>query len=335
MGGAMFSRRRSVVCLGIGAWLARAAASHAQAAAPMRRIGFLGLLPFTDPPSAERNAFMEGLAALGHVRGRNVEMVLASAENVVDFLDDVARDLVKKRVDIIVGSGGIVLQAAQRATREIPIVMLAVGDPVGMQLVESLARPGANITGSSFISSDLAAKRVQLLRDVAPRARRLAVTFDARNGNARLESAAAQAAAHKLGLVPLMLPFEDDAGLVVALKRVTADRVDLLYPVFEGNIVGRKRFEIADFARARKLPSISGWRGMAEAGALLAYAPDIVMMFRRGAYFVHRIFNGTRPAELPVEQATRFEMVVNLATARAIGVTIPHSIMVSADRVIE
>ena len=331
----MISRRRAVTFLGAGALLARAAGSHAQAAARMRRIGFLALNSFTAPPSPERRAFMEGLAELGLVPGKSVDLILASAEDAVEFLDEIARDLVNKRVDLIVGSGGIVLQAAQRATREIPIVMLAVGDPVGMQLVESLARPGGNITGSSFISSDLAGKRVQLLREVAPRARRLAVAFDARNGNARLESTAVEAAARKLGLVPLMLPFENAAGLDTALKRVAAERVELLYPVFEGNIVARRRFEIGDFARRRKLPSVSGWRGMAEAGVLLAYAPDIVAMFRRGAYFVHRIFNGARPADLPVEQPTRFELVVNLATARAIGVTVPYSIMVSADRLIE
>ncbi len=303
--------------------------------ARVRRIGFLTLLPFTDPPSVERRAFLEGLAAVGFVPGRNVEILYASAEGSVEFLEDITRDLVAKRPDVIVGSGGIVLQALQRATPTIPVVMLAVGDPVGMKLVKSLARPGGNITGSSFISSDLAAKRMQMLKEVSPRGRTVALLHDARNGNATLEKAAATVAARKLGLNALQLPFSDDAGLSAALRKAATGRAEMLYVTFEGNIVARSRHEIAAFALERKWPSIAGWSGVAEAGGLLSYAPDIPEMFRRGAHFVERILMGDKPADLPVEQATRLELVVNLSTARRIGLAIPQAILLRADRIIE
>ena len=301
----------------------------------VRRMGLLSLIPFSEPPSPERQAFLQGLIALGYVPGKNLDITYASAENAVEFLDDIARDLVARRPEVIAASGAIPLQALQRTTRDIPIVMLAIGDPVGMNLVKSFHRPGGNITGSSFVSSELGAKRVQLLQEVAPRARRMAVLLDARNANARLESVAVVAAAHKLGLTPFVLRYEDDGGLTAALHGAAAGRADLLYATFEGNIVARRRFEIAAFALQQKWPSIAGWSAIADAGCLMSYAPDIPDLFRRGAHFVKRILDGAKPADLPVEQASRFEMVVNLKTAKELGLKIPQAILVRADRVIE
>ena len=321
-------------------WICAAgAASHtglASGQAPrVRRMGLLSLIPFSEPPSPERQAFLQGLVALGLVPGKNLDITYASAENAVEFLDDIARDLVARRLDVIAAAGAIPLQALQRATRDIPIVMLAVGDPVGMKLVNTLARPGGNITGSSFISSELAAKRVQLLQEVVPGARRMAVLVDTRNANARLESVAVVAAAQKLGLTPLVQRYEDDGGLTAALIGAAAGRAELLYATFEGNIVARRRHEIAAFALQRKWPSIAGWSAIAEAGCLMSYAPDIPELFRRGAYFVQRILAGAKPADLPVEQASRFELVVNLKTAKELGLKFPQAILVRADRVIE
>ena len=301
----------------------------------VRRLGILSLIPFSDPPSPERQAFLQGLIALGYVPGKNLDIVYASAENAIEFLDDIARDLVARRPEVIAASGAISLEALQRATRDIPIVMLAVGDPVGMKVVKSLSRPGGNITGSSFISSELAAKRVQLLQEVMPGGRRLAVLVDARNAGARLESAAVVVAAHKLGLTPFALRYEDDRSLTAALHRAAAGHADLLYATFEGAIVARRRHEIAAFALQRKWPSIAGWSGIAEAGCLMSYAPDFPELFRRGAHFVQRILDGAKPADLPVEQASRFELVVNLKTAKELGLKFPQAILVRADRVIE
>jgi putative ABC transport system substrate-binding protein len=301
----------------------------------LRRIGYLSLLSLTDPPSPERQAFIEGLAEFGHVQGQNLEIVYGSAEGLTEFLDEVTRDLAKKDVELIASSGAITLQTLQRVAPRMPVVMLAIGDPVGLKLVASLARPGGNLTGASFNSSELAAKRVQLLLELSPGARRLAILVDARNGNAQLESVAAGAAATKLGLAPTVFRFEDDDSLTHALQRAAGQRMQALYATFEGNIVARRRTEIADFARTMKWPSVVGFGALAEAGFLLSYAPDFPALFRRGAYFVDRILAGAKPAQLPVEQPQRFELVVNLATARALGMTIPQSFLLRADRVVE
>ena len=301
----------------------------------LRRIGYLSLLSLTDPPSPERQAFIEGLAELGHVQGRNLEIVYASAEGLVDFLNEVIRDLVAKDIEIVAASGSVALQALQRVAPRLPVVMLAIGDPVGLKLINSLARPGGNMTGVSFNSSELAAKRVQLLHELAPGARRLAILLHARNSNARLESAAAEAAAGRLGLAPTVFRFTDDNGLTRALQRAAAQRTELLYSTFEGDIVARRRTEIAEFARTMKWLSVVGFGALADAGFLFSYAADFPALFRRAAYFVDRILAGAKPAQLPVEQPQRFELVVNLSTARAIGMTIPPSFLLRADRVIE
>jgi putative ABC transport system substrate-binding protein len=327
-------RRDWLRALGLAAGAATGLKAVAQPQRP-RRIGYLSLLSLIDPPSPERQAFIDGLAELGHVQGRNLEIVYASAEGLVDFLDGVTRDLAAKNVELIVASGSVPLQTLQRVAPRVPVVMLAIGDPVGLKLVDSLARPGGNMTGVSFNSSELAAKRVQLLHELAPSARRLAILLHGRNNNARLESMAAEAAAAKLDLAPHVIRFTDDNGLTRGLQRAAAQRAELLYATFEGDIVARRRTEIAEFARTMKWPSVVGFGALAEAGFLLSYAPDFPALFRRGAYFVDRVLAGVKPAQLPVEQPQRFELVVNLSTARALEMTVPPSFLLRADRVIE
>jgi putative ABC transport system substrate-binding protein len=263
-----------------------------------------------------------------------LELLYASAEGNFEFADDVARDLVARRPDVIVASGGIALHALRKATREVPVVILAVGDPVGIGLVKSLGRPGGNFTGSSFQSSELAAKRVQLLHEVAPRARRMAIIFDRRNQNARLETEAAIGAARAAGLQPVAYAIDDEGGFSDGIRKVADGRAETLYVVFEGNIVAKRRSEIADFTLARRMPSIGGWAGLADAGCLMSYGADIEAMFRRGAHYVARILRGARTAELPVEQASRFELVVNTGTAAAIGVTIPQGVLLRSTRIV-
>lgn len=327
-------RRRRLLMHGLGlpAWIA--AVQHSVHARRLPRVGFLALIPLGQSPSPERQAFLDGLAEEDLAPGRGVEIIYASAEGNIEFLDDIAREMVAAKPDVIVAAGPPALQSLQRATREIPIVILAVGDPVGMGLVQSLARPGGNFTGSSFSSSDLAAKRVQLLHDAAPAARRMAVVFDARNDNARLEIQAITTAARRLDIAVLKQPFDHDEGLGAALRRAAGDRADVLYATFEGNIVARRRHEVAHFALAQRWPSIGGWSGLADAGCLLAYSPDLLSLFRRGASYVARILRGAKPAELPVEQASRFEFVVNLETARRLDIKLPAPMLLSATRVI-
>jgi putative ABC transport system substrate-binding protein len=303
--------------------------------APARRIGYLLLVPLTDPPSRERQAFLDGLRELGHLPGATLEIVYRSAEGDPEFLGPACRELLARGVELLVASGPQAALAAKGTTGAVPIVMQAVGDPVGIGMVRSLARPEANVTGVSFISSDLAPKRVQLLRDIVPGARRLAVLFDVRNPNARAEASAALAAAARVGLATEGMAVTSDADLTAAVERWRRSRPDALYVVFEEGIVVDNRSMLAEFGLRQRVPMVSGWSSLTEAGALLSYAPDIAAIYRRSAFYVHRILAGARPADLPVEMASTMELVINARTARALGVEVPPSLAVRADRIID
>lgn len=300
-----------------------------------QRIGYLLATSLIEPPSPERQAFLDGLRALGRVPGKDIEIVYQSAQNAVEFVEDLCRDLVADKVDVIVVSGAISLMAAKKCTSTVPIVFMAVGDPVGIGAVKSLSRPEGNITGVSFISSELAGKRVQLVRDLIPAARRMALVWDSRNPNARAESAATVAAAAQLGLKADSYPVASDRDLHAALERIRAARPDALYVTFEGGIVASNRTLMAEFGRHQRLPIVSGWNFLTEAGGLVSYAPSIPAMFRRSASYVDRILKGAKPSELPIEQASTVELVINLKTAREIGVAIPQTLLLRADRVIQ
>lgn len=299
------------------------------------RIGYLLLVPLADPPSRERQAFLDGMRDLGHVPGKTVEIVYGSAEGEPDFIGDACQDLLRQKVELIVASGPIATLAAKKATRTVPIVMQAVGDPIGIGVVRFLGRPEANVTGVSFISSDLAGKRVQLIRDLVPAARRIAVLWDSNSANARAEAHAAFEAAARLGLKPEKVALPSDGDLLRALGRLQAKKPDALYITFEEGIVVNNRSVIAEFGVRQRVPMISGWSSLTEAGGLISYAPDLASIFRRSAYYVDRILKGTKPAELPVELARSVELVINLKTATALGLKIPQSVLLGADRVIE
>ena len=299
------------------------------------RVGYLLLVPLVDPPSRERQAFLDGMRELGHVPGKTVEIVYGSAEGEPDFIGDACQTLLRQKVELIIASGPTATLAAKKATSTVPIVMQAVGDPIGRGVVRFLGRPEANVTGVSFISSDLAGKRVQLIRDLVPAARRIAVLWDARSANARAEARAALEAALHLGLKPEELALPMDRDLLPALGRLQANKPDALYVTFEEGIVVNNRSVIAEFGVRHQVPIISGWSSLTEAGGLISYAPDIAAIFRRSAHHVNRILMGAKPAELPVELARSVELVINLKTARALGLKIPQSLLLGADRVIE
>lgn len=299
------------------------------------RIGYLLLVPLVDPPSRERQAFLDGMRELGHVPGKTVEIVYGSAGGEPDFIDDACQGLLRQKVELIVASGPIATLAAKKATRTVPIVMQAVGDPVDIGAVVALGRPEANVTGVSFISSDLAGKRVQLIVDLVPAARRIAVLWDANNANARAEARAAREAASRLGLETDEAALSSDGDLLRALGRLQSDKPDALYVTFEEGIVVNNRSVIAQFGVRHRVPVISGWSSLTEAGGLISYAPDIAAIFRRSAYYADRILKGAKPAELPVELARSVELVINLRTAAALGLRIPQGVLLGADRVIE
>lgn len=316
--------------------LAAAAVPFAAGAQPAKaRIGYLVATSLIDPPSAERRAFLDGMRELGYVQGRNLEVIYQAAQNAFEFVEDLCRDLVGQKVDAIVVSGAVGALAAKKCTQSVPVVFMAVGDPVGIGVVASLSAPGGNITGVSFISSELAGKRMQLLQEFVPAARRVAVLWDTRNPNARAESQATFAAAARLGAKVDRYPVASDAELLAALQRMQSNRPDALYVVFEGGIVASNRTLLAQFGISQRLPVVSGWSSLTDAGALCSYAPHIPSMFRRSASYVDRILKGTRPSALPVEQATIVELVVNLKTAKALGIDVPRSVLLRADRVVE
>ena len=324
--------RRCFLVLCAGAGLA-AGRGFAQGRPP--RMGYLLLSPLREPPSQERQAFLDGLRDYGYVPGRTIDLVYRSAEGSVEFLEAMSQELVAQKPDLIVTSGAEATVAVRNATIAIPVVFLALGDPVGVGVVKSLARPGGNVTGVSFISADLAAKRVQLLREVAPAARRVAVLWDEGNRNAAIEAQAAMAVARKLGMTAQPAPLRSEPGIEAALQRIDARKPEALYIAFGQGAVAEGRTAIAEFGLRKRIPVVSGWSFMTDAGGLLSYAPDIPSMFRRGAHYVNRILRGARPAELPVEQATVIEMVVNARTARSIGIALPPAILVRANRVID
>ena len=313
--------------------LALSGTVHAQG---VRRplLGYLVLQPIVEPPSPERKAFLDGLLALGWEAGRTVNIAYASAEGQADFLDEVARDLVRRKPTVIVAAGALAVLAATRATTTVPIVIMAVGDPVGIGAAQSLSRPGRNVTGVSFISSELAAKRVQLIAELLPAVRRVGVLWDTRNANAREEVKAATAAIRRLGLADVPLPVAADADVAPALARIRPARADVLYVAFEGGIVAATRTVIAEFGVRERVPIVSGWSSLTEAGALLSYAPDIPAIFRRSAGYVDRILKGTPPHALPVEQPNVVEMVINARTAGVLGIVVPQALLLRADRVI-
>ncbi len=328
----MTGRRQFLAAL--GALLA--APRHVRAQGKrLPRVGYLLLSPVTDPPSRERQAFLAGLRELGYLPGETVEIVYRSAENEPEFMDDIARDLVNDKVDVIVTSGTSATLGAMRATRSVPIVMLALGDPVGVGAVASLARPGGNVTGVSFLSSELSAKRVQLVKELVPQARSMAIVWDARNANAHEEADETVAASKALGFAPESIPLRSDKALARALERLSVARPDVLYAAFEGGMVAGNRTTIAEFGLRNRVPVVSGWSFLTEAGGLMSYAPDIPAMFRRAARYVHHVLQGERPDALPVELPTRVELVINASTAQRLGLTIPRSVLLRADRVID
>jgi putative ABC transport system substrate-binding protein len=299
------------------------------------RIGYLLVPPMSERPTRERQAFLDGMRAHGYVPGKNVEIIYGSAQNAAEFIDDVCQDLLAQKVDIIVVSGAIAVMAAKKCTRSVPVVMQALGDPLGIGAVQSLSRPEANLTGVSFLSSDLAGKRVELIRELVPRAKRVAVLWDTNNPNARAESAATIQAVNRFGMKAEPFALNSDKELPRFFEQLKASRPDALYVVFDGGLVGNNRTTIAQAALEQRVPLVSGWSFLTEAGGLVSYAPDIADMFRRSASYVHRILKGAKPGDLPIEMPRVVELVVNVKTAKALGIAIPHSFLVRADRVIE
>lgn len=322
-------RRRLIAALGAGALFAPLRSLAAEP--PL--IGYLLLQALQPTPTPERQAFLDGLRAQRLVEGRDYRMLYKSAELEADFLEDAARELVKAGALVIVATGGAAVAAAGKVTQSIPIVGISMTDPVP-RFAKSLARPGGNITGLANLQFDLAAKRVQLLKEIVPAMRSFAVIWNADSGARPAELREMQTAAAKLQLKLIPASVRDADELTRVFARLRRERPDGILTVIDPRI-GAYSTLIADFARTEKIPTMSGLAQFTSQGGLASYAPDLSAMFQRAAFFVKRILDGARAGDLPIEQPTRIEFIVNLKTAREIGLTIPPVTLLRADRVIE
>jgi putative ABC transport system substrate-binding protein len=276
----------------------------------------------------------DSLRELGFIEGKNLKFEGRYAENTLDRLPALAAELVSLKVDVIVGGGTLAPLAAMRATSTIPIVMAAAGDPVGSGLVASLAHPGGNVTGTSLMAPDLAGKRLELLTELMPGISRVAVLWNAANPYSALVFKETVGAARSLGIELQSLEVRAPADFDGALEAATGQHAAALITV-EGPLSNGHRGKIAEFAAGKRLPTIGGLRTFADAGGLMSYGSNPGEMFRRSADYVGKILKGAKPSDLPVEQPTRFELVINLKTAETLGLTVPRSILALADEVIE
>jgi putative ABC transport system substrate-binding protein len=312
--------------------LAAPLVGEAQPQAKVHRLGFLG---GASPAGYAHlvEALRQGLRDLGYVEGKNLAVEYRWAEGKYDRLPDLAAELVRLKVDLMVTHGAPGSLAAKQATTTIPIVMAIVGDAVATGLVTSIARPGGNITGSTFFFPELNAKRVELLKEAVPRAMRMAALANRDNPGARpsLDMMEQIAKSLKVELQSVGVGGPDD--FPDAFSAMVKSRIDGVVVIDDGMLIANAR-QVADLATKHRLPTI-GFREYADAGGLLAYAVNFPAIWRRAAVFVDKILKGAKPSELPIEQATRFEFVINLKTAKALGLTIPQSVLLRADEVIE
>jgi putative ABC transport system substrate-binding protein len=307
----------------------------AQQGAKMPRIGFLS--PRLDTTAPLRDAFIEGLRELGYIEGRNILIDYTDAEGSDDRLPGLAAELVARNVDIIVVPSTPAAKAAKRATATVPIVLAWVVDPVGSGLVASPARPGSNVTGLSFLATDLVGKRLELLKEAAPEIGRIAVLWHPGDYGEQTERdmlQRASGAARALGVQLQVFAAEGAADFQRAFSEMRAASVDAV-SVQSTNVFFRARQRLAELMTQNRLPSVYLSREFVDAGGLMSYAPNVADLFRRAATYVDKILKGTKPADLPVEQPTKFELVINLRTAKALGLTVPQSLLARADEVID
>jgi putative ABC transport system substrate-binding protein len=307
--------------------------AEAQQAGKIPRIGYLVLAPLVDPPSAERAAFVDGLRGLGYIAGRNLIIEYRSAAWSRELLPPLAAELVDLRVDLILAAGPQATQAAREATQKIPIVMIA-GSPMESGLVASLARPGGNVTGFSTNMPELGGKRLELLHEAVPRASRVSVIWNPGNPAATSEWKATQAAARTLGMKLESVEVRGAEEFRAVLSKMSQHRPPAVVMI-DDTLTTTYREIFAEFALKNRLPAIMASRAFAESGGLMSYGTTTSDLFRRAAGQVDRILKGANPADLPVEQPTKFESVINLKTAKALGLTIPQSILLRADQIIE
>jgi len=325
-------KRRAFISLLGGAAAAWPLAARAQQAGKLPTIGYLGATT-ASAMSQWVAAFVQRLRELGWVEGRNVAIEYRWAEGRSQRATELAAELVHRKVDIMVMNGTPQVLAAKQATSTIPVVFVGLGDPVGTGVVASLARPGGNLTGLSLQQTDTATKRLELLREVVPGLRRLAILAHVGSPNAVLDMGEVQAAAGALGLEVVALEIRQAAEIAPAVETIKG-RVDALY-VAAAPLLTTNRVRINTLALAARLPSMHTFWEWVEAGGLMSYGATFPDSFRRAADFVDKILRGAKPADIPVEQPTKFDLIINITTAKALGLEIPPKLLALADEVIE
>jgi len=306
--------------------------SHAQSPEPVRRLGYLGT---GSPDSGFHAQFVQGLRELGWAVGRNIEIEYRFAEGRYDRLPEFAAELVRLNVEIIVAQPTAAALAARNATRTIPIVMLNTGDPVGLGLVASLGRPAGNVTGTAYtVGSETFGKGLELLKEAVPKLGRVAVLSNPANPGQPLAIDNLRKAAAPLGLRLLLFEARSPEEFAEVFERMAGDRAEALLVVAE-SLYLLHRTRLVALAAKHRMPVMYGTRENVEAGGLMSYGPSLAHASRRGAVFVDRILKGAKPADLPVEQPTQFELVVNLKTARELGLTLAPSLLLRTSAVVE
>src|SRR5262245_17598252 len=325
------NRRTLLYGLGVGL-LAAPLAVEAQEAGKVWRIGVLS--PGAPGRSAPLEAFRQGLRELGYVEGQNTIIAEKFAEDRTDRLTVLAQDLVQARVDAIFAINTPAALAAKRATATIPIVVTRVSDPVGTGLVATLAQPGKNITGLTTVSPEVSGKRLELLRDALPGVQKVTVLWNPANTGHAANVREIEAAGPQLGLEVSAVGVRREGDVSTAIQSAVKARAGALL-VIDDLVISSHQSRILEIAAKHGLPVISQFREFCEAGGLRAYGPNNNEMFRRAAFFIDKIFRGAKPGDLPVEQPTKFELLINLKTAKALGLTVPPSLLLRADQVIE
>jgi putative ABC transport system substrate-binding protein len=303
----------------------------AQQATKVYRIGFLESGALRPPAWA---AFREHLRNLGYVEGQTIAFETRWADGQVDRLPGLAAELLRLKVDVLLTAGSAAARAAKSATASIPIVMATGGDPVGLGLVETLARPGGNVTGMTTLSRELSGKRLELFREALPRVSRMGMLWHRTSNIDALTSRATEQAAQTLGIPFKLHAVDGPLDFDRALRALVAERVGAVLVATSPMFLGNRR-QLADLALKHRLPTMFALRDYVEAGGLMSYGRSDSDMFRRAAGYVDKILKGAKPAELPIEQPTKFELVVNVKTAKALGLTIPRSMLAGADAIIE
>jgi putative tryptophan/tyrosine transport system substrate-binding protein len=326
------NRRGFISLLSAAAW---PLAARAQQSERVRRLGLLQGLAADDPEWQRRfGAFKAGLQGLGWTEGQNITFEGRFADGKPERLPALAAELVRANVDVIVTNAAQPIEAARKATSTIPIVMASVGDAVAAGYVASLARPGGNVTGLTLVATDQSAKRLQLLKEIVPALVRVAVVWNGNASGHRLQLREMELVAPGLGLILQSLPLRSGEDIDAALQAAARANAQALFTM-DDPLVLSQRARIVEFAMRQRLPVMGEFRSVPEAGGLASYGPNLLDNWRRAARYVDKIFRGAKPADLPVEQPTKFELVINLKTAAAHGLTLAPGVLAIADEVIE